>query len=586
MRYSILLFFLTCTFYWSCDQSSPSFSETTTAAAAADIAPKVPEKSISDGERMERGDIKYKHLKKPVAAIIDAQKEWANKGFGYKREVQWGENSGTVYFYDGRLAKVNIYHPEIDAQLGMNGQCYCNYDEEGKLQLITTTSHGNNWAISNYYYKNEENFIGFSIQEDFSYSTPENKSEQKEIPTVDALHFSVELNNLDLYEKCNSIVPLFVELALIDDNLLNGTRYFTGQIDSQYTIQAKLDLYNNFIYGEYHYDQSSTSLSLSGNLEHGLFHLKESNRKTNETTGSFEGKITTDNKLVGTWISADSSQQLPFYLQLTEEYHTADGHTLLATQFAKSISERTFIKTHYFDLPSDLREDANNYLKTGDFSLLEANGEGIGYLLEKMESNFVYDNKYQKLGFDMHEDSHLSQRYFATVYNNLPAFVSPKERHQGYYANEQQSDFYGQLLSYFVYRIDRSPDNIQRIWDALGSTLMNRIDRALYTELHIKKWLDLHLATYEHLRSQPNYKTQLTNAYNQLQREHSNDHSIYDQAEFLSPLMENDPYESDSSLTAYSFWMRRHHEGNADVVAQILKEASAHFGQNTSSKED
>lgn len=237
------------------------------------------------------------------------------------------------------------------------------------------------------------------------------------------------------------------------------------------------------------------------------------------------------------------------------------------------------IKTNYYDLPVENAEQLKEHFDTDDLSFLDIKNLSV-------VKNYIENNV---LGFNNPLYNSISTNYFWFIYNALPSFVSEKERHSGYYENENKQDLNEKLIAYSIYRIDRSPENIQKIFDLAKPKLKDIVSQSIYEKLNISVEVNSLLASYERIIRIENYKKHLTEAYSQVDtttgkyvdygegikfRKYVNDaygFTASDVNEIVEKHLGNHDIHN-SYGSKVSFWMRRNHEGNMETVYEILKE--------------
>ena len=165
-----------------------------------------------------------------------------------------------------------------------------------------------------------------------------------------------------------------------------------------------------------------------------------------------------------------------------------------------------FIKTNYFDMPFGKVKELKAKLQTNNIELLPAQSATIlgNYLSEKVLET---PNPY---GINMRSN------YFWNIYNALPSFVSAKERHTGYNQGAREYSASEQLMAYAIYRIDRSPENLRRIFELFKPTLTTMVSPSVYKELGIETYVHQAINSYKSISQTPNFKKLLQDAYNQV----------------------------------------------------------------------
>ncbi len=239
----------------------------------------------------------------------------------------------------------------------------------------------------------------------------------------------------------------------------------------------------------------------------------------------------------------------------------------------------TEIATHYHDLPVALESELKQVLKTEDLSLLDEHS------LEVM-SNYLQRNVLSSSQFG----PFVSSNYFWFVYNALPGFVEAKERHQGYYKDQNDQSMQQKLLAYAIYRIDRSPENIQRLFQYFRPMLKTIVPPSSYSHAQIDQKVATLLEVYNRIIEIDGYKDRLSDAWmvadtttgsfvnvdgHEEFRKFENSaygFSVYELNELILKQLIPQADRFTSMPEGLSFWMRRNHEGNMEEVYRILKE--------------
>jgi len=255
--------------------------------------------------------------------------------------------------------------------------------------------------------------------------------------------------------------------------------------------------------------------------------------------------------------------------------------TMAFTNANESI--RKFIKTNYFDLPFGKIKELKAQLQTTDIELLPTQSATIlgNYLSQKVLET---PNPY---GINMRSN------YFWNIYNALPSFVSAKERHTGYNQGAREYSASEQLMAYAIYRIDRSPENLRRIFELFKPTLTALVSPSVYKELGIEAYVHQAIGSYKSISQTPNFEKLLQDAYSQVDtttgsfswegnsqsfRKFENSaygFSVDEVNQIIASHLGLDRYNDMMYSPWLSFWMRRNHEGNMDEVLKILNEIDA-----------
>jgi hypothetical protein len=172
--------------------------------------------------------------------------------------------------------------------------------------------------------------------------------------------------------------------------------------------------------------------------------------------------------------------------------------------------------------------------------------------------------------------------YYQRYVTQLPKFVSlpSVSDYAGYIdklSNEQS------WRAYLLFRVDRSPENIRKLYDAYGGIL-----RQVVSKYPIGVYVSALIQTYDHITRVPDYKkvcADIRSGVDAWDKSHKVDggfteggyileaqHSIYEP--ILAPAIEN-TWDVTSSTWYHSFWVRRLAEGNAEIVYNILQDLAA-----------
>ena len=237
-------------------------------------------------------------------------------------------------------------------------------------------------------------------------------------------------------------------------------------------------------------------------------------------------------------------------------------------------------KTNFFDLPTEQVETLKKLLKTDKNNELTENSVKI--LQAYLEKTLLSSNN--------PNSQTISSNYFWFIYNALPDFVDENERHNGYYKGESKQSFEDKLLSYTIYRIDRSPENLNKMFEYIKPTLKTVVTPNTYSHFQIGAEVNGLIKSYDEIIKIENYKELLTNAYTEIDTITGTIESD-GETEIFRPF-KNSPYGRSAHLLSkiiskhldiqryapledsmhLSFWMRRNKEGNMESVYSILKE--------------
>lgn len=235
--------------------------------------------------------------------------------------------------------------------------------------------------------------------------------------------------------------------------------------------------------------------------------------------------------------------------------------------------------TNYHDLPANQQIILKSLLDTKDLRSLNKNSL---HLMERYLSRYVLNNRSQ-FGAD------ITSNYFWYVYNALPEFVDKSERHHGYYENENDQDRADRLLAYAIYRIDRSPENLTRLFAYARPLIKSTISKELYNRSGLNDKVNGLLGIHSQLIKIENYKEKMLSVSSKAdmitgETPSDEDFSNYTNSAYgftawdLSQLICSElgmSIHNDCYCTPdWTFWMRRIREGNMEAVHSILMEVS------------
>lgn len=239
------------------------------------------------------------------------------------------------------------------------------------------------------------------------------------------------------------------------------------------------------------------------------------------------------------------------------------------------------VKTNYYDLPGKKQVVLEHLLQT-------ENAQTLTNKSLKVLRSYVKD---VVLGEQTPVGGRLTTRYFWFVYNALPDFVDERERHHGYYRGQNKQSLAEKLKAYALYRLDRSPENLKRIFEWAKPHLKEVLPRSRYQRMGVERYVNGVNRAHRAITSIPNFRQKLSNFYARYYTEKGkmrvkeNCHikqsydggygfSSHQLAERLSRALGMDRYSPLYGSHHLSFWLRRHHEGNMETVHEIITEIS------------
>jgi hypothetical protein len=181
--------------------------------------------------------------------------------------------------------------------------------------------------------------------------------------------------------------------------------------------------------------------------------------------------------------------------------------------------------------------------------------------------------------------SSMAWQYLSAFVAQVPDFVDIGP-HTDYvqYSDENFRTTPQSMRAFLMMRIDRSPENIQKLYDTFGDFIKYQL-----TMHDVSPQIREYIEIYDHIVSMPNARRKCTDVLNNIKRwdrEHANSEGIIDggfilaeQRELFAPILDEktaneEKYET-QRLSRYSFWLRRFAEGNEQVVYNIFKDLSA-----------
>lgn len=179
---------------------------------------------------------------------------------------------------------------------------------------------------------------------------------------------------------------------------------------------------------------------------------------------------------------------------------------------------------------------------------------------------------------------------YSIMYDNLPGprntwldnVILTLPSYCTYKAASYREDNGMQLLGFLAYRVDRSPENIKRIWDRYKETIYTAVNQYTWNTRYFGTNAKMLLEAYQHLTSNGKLA-----AFAEVSKEvegQSWDQQFDQYSPFMLPAMAESIAEQSNltdpnyySMWLHSFWARRYREGNAEVVADILREAITYY---------
>lgn len=267
--------------------------------------------------------------------------------------------------------------------------------------------------------------------------------------------------------------------------------------------------------------------------------------------------------------------------------------TIVLTWYSCSQSNSSVsVATNYSEIPADKAKELQKVLKAKNIEQLPNENLDIikEYLAKKLLENPA------PWGIDIRGN------YFWNIYNALPSFVSAKDRHTGYNMGAREYTNNEQLMAYAIWRIDRSSDNILRLFKFAKPLIKSIVPDNNYSSWGIETYVNEAIHSYSEIANIPNYNMLLHNAYAQADTTtgafmwegksryfRSFENSAYgftadELNQIISSHLGFDRHNNLSTSPWLSFWMRRNHEGNIQVVYDILNQIREMYSPNQSHK--
>lgn len=242
-------------------------------------------------------------------------------------------------------------------------------------------------------------------------------------------------------------------------------------------------------------------------------------------------------------------------------------------------SSTTPVKTNYHDLPADRKIVLKSLLDTSDLTSLSE--KNLNLMARYMTKNVLHNRS--QFG------TNITSNYFWYIYNALPEFVNKGERHRGYYENQTDLNEADRLLAYAIYRIDRSPENLRRLFNFARPLIKTTVTSQDYMFNRINNKVNSLLGVYSQLVKIDNYKEKMLRVSTRADmitgriesdedfsslRHPAYGFSCYDLAELICFELGIGHHGSYYGSPDWTFWMRRIREGNMEEVHSILVEIS------------
>ncbi len=258
-------------------------------------------------------------------------------------------------------------------------------------------------------------------------------------------------------------------------------------------------------------------------------------------------KNSTVNSIVNAISKTETKQANPEIIVLENELLSVKKEHKIRLEYYEQATQKE--KSHYI-----YKHRVSAYLKNGKY-----------FFDYKKIINAIYN----KLELDKVD-------FLTSLYFNYNIF------HSEYYSQDKETSF----LNYIWTNFDRSPENIYNFFnnESESETIKDKIyslfsNNAIYTDSGIKNYVEGLLLAYEENSSED----RLSEIYNQTKGDEYYEKPFIDTitSEQMKMFLSNATKPTDNSISyrafqLYSFWGRRYHENNQEIVYQLIKE----FHQN------
>ena len=303
---------------FGCSSTSNDETENDSSEAMKMSLQEKPEESVIDEdyqkeEEEEVASISIDDLNNILIKTIKESNLIEKEGSYYERKASIEGTFGDVHFYKGKAKKITF----SDEEIGINGQYICFFDSLEKLTFISAFDHGNTWFREEYFVLKDNKILSFFKMGDFS---DESKVEIK-LKENDESWMTVE--------KYNNTLERAIHLkqeAIYNQTTLDGTRYYNGLIYEKHKIQMQLIEFNDWAYGKYHYEKSTSNLKLSVSYDQDSIIITESIK--DQKTGVFRGVKNENGEINGIWENIEKTKRFPFNLVPSKTFTTIKGEVL------------------------------------------------------------------------------------------------------------------------------------------------------------------------------------------------------------------------------------------------------------------
>jgi hypothetical protein len=169
--------------------------------------------------------------------------------------------------------------------------------------------------------------------------------------------------------------------------------------------------------------------------------------------------------------------------------------------------------------------------------------------------------------------------YHDSYIRTLPEFVKVFPKSNG---GPNDAD---PLRSFLLFRMDRSPDNVKRLYDLYKPVIVNQITSGLLQ--NVKPDINKLIVAYDFIVAKPDHRTVISDISKKIaqwdkknvdaQGYGTSMYTLVDQSSIYEPIIDIEKYDPERDFQGIwysSFWTRRFAEGNEKVVYDILKDLS------------
>jgi hypothetical protein len=234
-------------------------------------------------------------------------------------------------------------------------------------------------------------------------------------------------------------------------------------------------------------------------------------------------------------------------------------------QAGECAEQDTLPSPHLFNLePALFGKGADKTFRTWEKDFID-----LGLAYEEHPGNYVREF----LGwFGFSPSNHNVYQYFDTY-----SYKSGDYYYQEFATGDPDVLYYEKEVyqsAYLFHHLDRSGGNISSLWNVFGSIINETVSPLLRPGRQERIYALNLISAWECLKQNPGYDQKMIHLYNLLEESYWRSDVVWS---YLSPMMcpavteRIEKMAPDRVLWFYTFWARRHHEGNAEAVYRIMK---------------